>query len=201
MMKQTVLQKAKRSLDQFQQEFLKYLCCGLQSTYSVTDVKPLVSGNCLQIDWKDGHTSTYEYVRNGLIQCTIISNFPHQRPSADNARRYEKKSQGPGVFHGFRHIYFLGKENAIFKLRYVLSCNVSGSLWYTLSLLSSAVHAMDTTFQTVAYKRLKPKNGNRPFQLVCLNLFYHFRPRDGTAKNFSFKFCPIHGHTRVSMCI
>ncbi|KAM7437880.1 hypothetical protein ABFA07_012538 [Porites harrisoni] len=31
----------------------------LQSTYSVTDVKPLVSGNCLQIDWKDGHTSTF----------------------------------------------------------------------------------------------------------------------------------------------
>ncbi|CAH3028466.1 unnamed protein product, partial [Porites evermanni] len=30
-----------------------------QSTYSVTDVKPLVSGNCLQIDWKDGHTTTF----------------------------------------------------------------------------------------------------------------------------------------------
>ena len=124
MIKQTVLQKTKRSLDQFQHEFLKYLCCGLQSTYSVTDVKPLVSGNCLQIDWKDGHISTYEFVRNGLIQCTIISNFPHQRPSAHNARRYEQKAEGPGVFHGFRHNYFLGKENAIFKLRYVLSCNV-----------------------------------------------------------------------------
>ena len=124
MIKQTVPQKTERSLDQFQHEFLKYLCCGLQSTYSVTDVKPLVSGNCLQIDWKDGHTSTYEFVRNGLIQCTIISNFPHQRPSAHNARRYEQKAEGPGVFHGFRHNYFLGKENAIFKLRYVLSCNV-----------------------------------------------------------------------------
>ena len=45
-------------------------------------------------------------------------------PSAHNARRYEQKAEGPGVFHGFRHNYFLGKENAIFKLRYVLSCNV-----------------------------------------------------------------------------
>ena len=113
-----------------------------------------------------------------------------------------KKPEGPGVFHGFRHIYFLVKENAIFKLRYVLSCtcNVSESPWYTLSLLSSVVHAMDTMCQTVAYKRLKPKNGNRPFQLVCLNLFYHFRPRDGTAKNFSFKFCPIHVHACAHVC-
>ena len=113
-----------------------------------------------------------------------------------------KKPERPGVFHGFRHIYFLGKENAIFKLRYVLSCtcNVSESPWHSLSLLSSVVHATDTMCQTVAYKTLKPKNGNRPFQLVCLSLFYHFRPRDGTAKNFSFKFCPVHVHPCAHVC-
>lgn len=130
MIKQTVLQKTKGSLDQFQHRFLKYLYCGLQSTYSVTDIKQLVSGNCLQIDWKDGHTSTYEYIRNGLIQLTFISNFPHQTIiiMQEGAR---KKPQGPGVFHGFRHIYFLGKENAIFKLRYVfhvMSLKVLGIL-------------------------------------------------------------------------
>ena len=99
------VKKQKRSLDQLQHEFLKYLYCGLQSTYSVTDVKPLVSGNCLQIDWKDGHTSTYEYVRNGLIQFTIFANFPHQRPCIMR-EGMRNKPQGPGVFHGFRHIYF-----------------------------------------------------------------------------------------------
>ena len=111
MIKQTVLQKKKRSLDQFQHEFLKYLYCGLQSTYSVTDVKPLVSGNCLQIDWKDGHTSTYEYVRNGLIQFTIISNFPHQRPGAHNARRYEEKIIGTrGLSWVPTHLFFRKRE-------------------------------------------------------------------------------------------
>ncbi|CAH3017916.1 unnamed protein product, partial [Porites evermanni] len=35
------------------------VCFSQFSTYSVTDVKPLVSGNCLQIDWNDGHTSTF----------------------------------------------------------------------------------------------------------------------------------------------
>ncbi|CAH3032730.1 unnamed protein product [Porites lobata] len=39
--------------------FSSFLRRKAQSTYSVTDVKPLVSGNCLQIDWKDGHTSTF----------------------------------------------------------------------------------------------------------------------------------------------
>ena len=113
-----------------------------------------------------------------------------------------KKQRDQGSFMGSDISVFLVKENVIFKLRYVLSCtcNVYESPWYTLSLLSSVFHAMDTMCQTVAYKRLKPKNGNRPFQLVCLKLFYRFRPRDGTAKNFSFKFCPIHLHPCAHVC-
>ena len=76
-----------------------------------------------------------------------------------------KKQRDQGSFMGSDISVFLVKENVIFKLRYVLSCtcNVYESPWYTLSLLSSVVHAMDTMCQTVAYKRLKPKNGNRPF--------------------------------------
>ena len=58
-----------------------------------------------------------------------------------------------------------------FKLRCVLSCYVSKGTLYTLSLLSSVVHATDTMCPTVAYKRLKPKMEIDLFSLYVLICF------------------------------
>ena len=83
------------------------------------------------------------------------------------------------------------------KLRYVLSCYVSKSTLYTLSLLSSVVHATDTMCPTVAYKRLKPKLQVDLFSLYVLICFL-ISDNVMVPQRLFFQ---ILSYTRASMCI